>query len=66
MLVRSVLTVEIRTSVAKNAPENRLAIVSFVLLVIQTAQILLKKSALSDSEFLMFVTVVRPLVNVHF
>lgn len=66
MLVRSVLTVEIRKSVAKNAPENRLSIVSFVLVVIQTVQILLKKYVLPDSEFLMFVMVVKQLVNVHF
>ncbi|WP_346917386.1 hypothetical protein [Clostridium sp.] len=52
MLVRIPLTVEIRTSVAKNAPENRLSTVRFVLLVIQTVQSLLKKSVLPDSEFL--------------
>lgn len=63
MIVRIALTVEIRTSVAKNAPENQLSTVSFVLPVIQTVQSLLKKSVLPDSEFLMFVMIVKPLVN---
>lgn len=63
MIVRIALTVEIRTSVANNAPENQLSTVSFVLPVIQTVQSLLKKSVLPDSEFLMFVMIVKPLVN---